>query len=271
MTQISKLIQTGCELIAGRSQFPEMIPQEANIWSGFSYNWNLILVVSGNGTLSKGGHNVALPEHSLTVIEPGEARSFIAGPVFETYWIHFDMNLYLDTEPKWNVIAPGVSQLLPDIHDYRLFLHLFRQVARAADQRQRGWYRFSYCLIQAILLRGNMISRQGFEAAQIKLAHTLLSNLQENISMDEIAGRCGMSRSSFFTKFTATFGMSPRLYRELHIMRRVQALLDNTNLSIGEICRRVNLPNAFYMSARFRKIHGISPTQYRKRHPVKSN
>lgn len=260
MSDITNLIDTGSEILAGYSQHPA-----DDRWSGFSHNWNLLLGVKGAVRLQFNGEYCTIPEHSLALISPSGVRNFTTEEDWESLWMHFDRNLYLKEDIEWSEVIPGVWLLALESADYRIMHHLFIQVAQVAARRERYWKQLIYCLIQEVMLRGNMISGRGLGSYDTALAHRMLSNLQENLSMDEIAERCGLSRSAFFAKFTETFDISPRKYREKHLMQTIQTLLENSDMSIAQICDHVHMSNPFYLSARFKAYFGVSPREYRKR------
>lgn len=260
MDTIANLIKPGSDIMTGFSQHPE-----DDRWSGFSHNWNLLLGVKGEVHLQFNGEYCTIPEHSLTLISPSGVRNFSTVTPWNSLWIHFDRSLYVDDGIEWEEKIPGVWILPLETADYRIMHHLFIQVVRTAMRRERFWKRLIYCLIQEIILRGNTISGRGFDVYDTELAHRMLSNLHENLSMDEIAEKCGLSRSAFFAKFTATFDISPRKYREKYLMRTIQTLLESTDMSIGEICKQVHMSNAFYLSARFKAHFGVSPREYRQK------
>ena len=258
ISSIPCLIDTGSEILAGFSRHPG-----DDRWSGFSHNWNLILGLKGTVRVQFNGQYCSIPQHSLALISPAGVRNFTTEKDWESLWIHFDRNFNLKEEIEWEEVIPGVWVLQLELSDYRIMRHLFTQVIQVASRRERFWKQLIYCLIQEVMLRGNMISGRGFGSYDTALAHKMLSNLQENLSMDEIAERCGLSRSAFFAKFTETFDVSPRKYRENHLMQTIQNLLENSNMSIREICQYVHMSNPFYLSARFKAFFGVSPREYR--------
>jgi AraC-like DNA-binding protein len=75
-----------------------------------------------------------------------------------------------------------------------------------------------------------------------------------------------MSRSAFAMRFTAFTGRSPFQYlteRRIHLAR---SLLTNPNLGLKHIAARVGYANAFSFSTAFKRITGLSPSQYRHHH-----
>jgi AraC-like DNA-binding protein len=79
----------------------------------------------------------------------------------------------------------------------------------------------------------------------------------------EIAKAAGVSITHLNRLFRRHLDTSPiSLFLERRI-RRAQALLTHTTLSIKEIANQVGCSDAFYFSAQFKKRVGVSPKRYR--------
>ena len=85
----------------------------------------------------------------------------------------------------------------------------------------------------------------------------------EDIAVQEIADRLGVSRSHLSRAFKAAHGMTILEYllgvRLAHAMR----LLDETDLSITEISRQVGFNNSNYFFHKFKEKFNQTPSQYR--------
>ena len=93
----------------------------------------------------------------------------------------------------------------------------------------------------------------------------MLEKLGTSRNLDAIADSCAMSRSGFFAKFRSTFGTTPAKYREQQVLTQAQALLEDTDLSIKEIARELNMGSPGYFSTRFKKAFGVSPRDHRRK------
>jgi len=185
---------------------------------------------------------------------------------WEIHWIHFNLDSNVPFAPHWPTVIPGVFKLLPDKAEFRKFKSLFTEVRQNCRIRRLGWYRLAYCIVQEIILRGNMINESGLDFKHIELSAKVLENLRSVGDMGELAEKCSMSRATFFGKFKETFGVTPGEYREQQVLTRVRNLLETTNMSLKEIAGEMNYSNPFYLSLRFKKKFGVSPRDYRSRH-----
>lgn len=90
-------------------------------------------------------------------------------------------------------------------------------------------------------------------------------NLQENITLDQLAARAGVSRYHFLRRFSESVGETPLQYLiRLRVnAARYQLVADDE--SISRIGRRCGFQSPENFARVFRKWVGCSPSQYRKR------
>ena len=95
------------------------------------------------------------------------------------------------------------------------------------------------------------------------------SNLQEKVSITEIAGRLNCSRRQLERLFGTELGVSPMaVYLALRV-HYAKSLLEDSDLQIGEIAYRCGFENAGHFSRVFRQHTGMTPTHLR--HPTRSS
>ena len=91
-------------------------------------------------------------------------------------------------------------------------------------------------------------------------------NFAQAIALEELVSISGMSRSNYIRTFEATMGTSPIKYLIDVRLEEASRLLRSTDRRITEIAYDVGFSDSNYFSRRFRKAHGQSPREYRKRH-----
>lgn len=94
------------------------------------------------------------------------------------------------------------------------------------------------------------------------------SNYDKRITLDFLCDYIHMSKSNFCLSFKKTVGDTPMNYINTLRLANVHKLLLNTDLPLTEIAKRTGFETADYMSRIFKKIHGMSPTKFRKLTPV---
>ncbi len=83
------------------------------------------------------------------------------------------------------------------------------------------------------------------------------------VTVAELARICSMSQSSFRKLFLQEMNMPPSRYMQERKFNRAVSLLQNSELSILEIAMESGFQDMFYFSRFFRKMTGMSPTQWR--------
>lgn len=88
----------------------------------------------------------------------------------------------------------------------------------------------------------------------------------EPITVDEIAGACGLNRSYLTRIFKHATGYTPQSYLLTYRMKKASALLKDSNESIANIAFLVGYSDAYTFSKAFKRCKELSPTEYRTKH-----
>jgi AraC family transcriptional regulator len=99
---------------------------------------------------------------------------------------------------------------------------------------------------------------------QKRIADYVEAQLDLRISIAEMAELVHLSPYHFSRAFRRSFGMPPHRY---HIARRIEAaknLLGSTATPVTEIALQLGFSEASSLSAGFRRVMGVSPSEYRR-------
>jgi AraC-like DNA-binding protein len=107
----------------------------------------------------------------------------------------------------------------------------------------------------------NSYEKYSFEGLKIFLK----GNLYRDISVEEMAGVMGLSRSYFSSIFSREMGMSPRIYLEELRLKAAVDILFEKGSTIKETAARCGIYDANYFCRLFRKRYGVSPGKDRER------
>lgn len=98
-----------------------------------------------------------------------------------------------------------------------------------------------------------------------KLIETMQATLYDNLTVQQIASRNGVSVTTMKELFQKHAGISPKRYYAN--MRGIEALrLLESGMEIAQISEVLNYSSPNYFSSSFKKQFGIPPGQYRKQH-----
>jgi AraC-like DNA-binding protein len=86
--------------------------------------------------------------------------------------------------------------------------------------------------------------------------------------IDDLARSASCSRYHFVRSFREAYGETPGRYLTMRRIERAKDLLRSVNLTVTEICMVVGFSSLGTFSRRFTEIVGMSPTEYRARHPA---
>lgn len=89
------------------------------------------------------------------------------------------------------------------------------------------------------------------------------THMYSNLSIDDLAKLSNLSLSSFKREFKRIYDNSPQSYINAKKLEKAQALLQNTNLAIGEIAFDIGFNDPQYFTRLFTKNIGITPSDFR--------
>ena len=75
-----------------------------------------------------------------------------------------------------------------------------------------------------------------------------------------------MSRSAFAERFSRIMGQAPLSYLAAHRLRLAASYLRANMLSIARIAEKVGYASETAFSQAFKRMYGLSPSQYRRQH-----
>lgn len=91
----------------------------------------------------------------------------------------------------------------------------------------------------------------------------MLSTLEQDFSLPELAADAGMSEAYFSRMFKKATGLSPSQYAIRLKMQQAQRLLRETNMPIIEVALDVGYASPSHFSQVFRREIGVTPRDYR--------
>lgn len=94
--------------------------------------------------------------------------------------------------------------------------------------------------------------------------HTILSSLEHNWTIEEMAALVDLSPSRFSHIYTTLFHISPKRNLLLERMNKAKFLIQTQNYSVSEAAACVGYDNLYHFSKQFHKTFGKAPSAYRK-------
>jgi AraC-like DNA-binding protein/mannose-6-phosphate isomerase-like protein (cupin superfamily) len=133
-----------------------------------------------------------------------------------------------------------------------LFVYFMRAWADAASPTTKDWF---------LAVRSTHTARA---LARIHEAP------EHSWTLKDLALEAGLSRAAFARNFSASVGEPPHSYLTRWRMGIAAQLLEETDLRLSEIASRVGYRSEFSFSRAFKLARGVSPIQYRRALPTRS-
>jgi AraC family transcriptional regulator len=107
--------------------------------------------------------------------------------------------------------------------------------------------------------------RRGLAGWQVKRVTTYMrDHLDQEIGLQELATLVGLSRFHFCTAFRMATGHTPHEWLTVQRIERAKAFLRDPRLPITDIALTVGYQTSSAFAATFRKIAGVTPTEFRR-------
>ncbi len=90
--------------------------------------------------------------------------------------------------------------------------------------------------------------------------------LDKELTVDMLAQHVNLSKYYYIREFKRLTGVTPMKYFQNMRMNQAKELLKSTDMSIGEISRKLNYSSSIYFSECFKKLNTVSPRTYKKIH-----
>jgi AraC family transcriptional regulator len=222
-----------------------------------------------------GGRKTAeVSARSITTIEVGSSyRWTTEGPVgFSHYYVAPDYFANLvattfDRDPSKVSFAETIGRADP------YSANIFELILSSRDDP--NWSAIAQHYADALLVR--LAATSHWDGEFVRFRRVMLAphvvrrvrdfiraNLEQRITLDDMAAVAGYSRFHFGRAFKQTTGMPPYAYVHQERLACARDLLEQTSLPIAQIARQCGFGSHAYFSVRFRDATGLTPAEYRR-------
>ncbi|MEP5255353.1 MAG: two-component regulator propeller domain-containing protein [Winogradskyella arenosi] len=111
----------------------------------------------------------------------------------------------------------------------------------------------------------------GFSKRDIEFLENITEIIEQNLSnsnfgVEELSKEAGLSSSHFYRKLKQLTGQVPNAYlRNFRLQRAAELLDSNSGFNVAEVMYQIGIESNSYFSTSFKKLHGVSPSEYSKR------
>ncbi|GLX70675.1 helix-turn-helix domain-containing protein [Paenibacillus glycanilyticus] len=235
-------------------------------------DYELIYFPEGTSVVySAGGKSYVLNEPCLLVTRPGEEHEyrFDSEKNVRHLFIHFESMALRSREAGYEGLFEG-SPIFP-AEQFPLVPGLLKKMLWIANRQPPYWHRKLMALMQVIVEELASPDAYTLQAAELLPIHVqqaidlMSEDLSDTIRIDDIASRSGWSHGHFTRVFTEWTGMSPKRFLLELRMRRAEEWMLRGKGTIKEISFQVGFSDEHHFSKMYKKIRGITPSEYIKR------
>ncbi len=235
---------------------------------GIRSNYVIHHIIKGKGAYAVGGARYELSEGDSFIIYPDTEIVYRADEhePWEYSWVGFsgltaaELVSHTDFTPD-----------MPVIHT-RLGTEIENIIARIYEAHGEGYVEnlkmTGHLLLMFALFAERSERRRGTRPDAEKYARDaeeyMLNNYALPITVEDIAGHINISRSHLWRVFKEKYSASPKEYLSALRIDKACGMLTKTSLPVGSIANSVGFENHLYFSSAFKRLKGVSPSEYRR-------
>jgi AraC-like DNA-binding protein len=213
------------------------------------------------------------PAGSIVMINPGESHT--GGPgvpdgyVYRTFYAaeSFIRTAAAELGTTAAILPSFRKTVITDQQLYDVLLAFHRSLADPASALEQETH-FRHAISLLVHRHTESWSSnwrlEGATPAIRRARHYLDESYVRDVSLSELASACGCSPFHLARAFTAQFGLPPHAYlnnlRVIHAKRMIRA-----GTSLAEVAYAVGYCDQSHLNRRFKKIVGVTPSQYAQR------
>lgn len=236
------------------------------------YDYHLKYIKEGKGYFMINGTEHIVPAGNIVLYRPYEPQfyHYYGKDNIKSYWIHFGgtkVDELIKTLGLDNIhIMPYANgTLFTNVVNY-----IFDELQLKKPFHQLNCTSKLTELLIDIHRHNTHDTVQYVNSAVEEILTYISKNYHLPTTNEEYAEMCNMCTSYFVKMFKIATGTTPQHYKMLQRIQNSEQLLTNENYSISEVANLVGYNDAFYFSRIFKKINGISPSQYIENHKYKN-
>ena len=233
-------------------------------------------VKGGRGTLCIGGKTHAIGPGSLFIIPPRKSASYEADSKnpWSYLWVGFaGLNAQsfvqqtgLSMEHPVLALDEGLAA---EVCGILTAMEAASHNKRSATIRLTGLlYGFIATLMEANAARepeAAPLDQNTRELYVRKAAEFVYMNFSREITVEDIAAHIGIGRKYLHSLFVDLVGTPPSEFLIQYRLHKACELMADRGLTISDIAHSVGYPNALNFTRIFRKVRGLTPSQYREK------
>ena len=233
-------------------------------------DFQLLYIAAGKAHFHIDGEEKIVTAGHMVLYRPKEPQKYeyYLEDLTEVYWVHFTGGNVTNILHSYGLTKDKkIFYCGSDLEYKNLFRSMIQELQTCKDDYQQM---LEICLRQifiklhrcfnTITKTENSLIAEEMDKAIFYFAE----HYNEDICIEDYAKEHLMSTSWFIRNFKQYTGSTPMQYILSKRIHNAETLLQNEHYNITEISNIVGYDNPLYFSRIFKKVKGISPTEYRK-------
>ncbi len=240
------------------------------VGSGVKENTNeLIFSLEGEAIVTVENRSYIVKPNMFMLMPSGYKYSFrlTSKRRFSYYQCHFYGEI--DGVPLFDALGIECKNLAAEAVDAGAIISLFEGALhdeRFTDQASM-WINRIACGAKIVAEYVRLV-RQSLpgKSAEVFVPVTdyMKEHISGNVDVNTLAETVHLEPSYFIRKFTKEFGCPPMKYFDMLRIQDAMTLLENTDMEIGEVAKKVGISDKYYFNKFFQKYCDMSPLEYSK-------
>ena len=235
--------------------------------------YHLHVILSGKGVLHINGKTIYPHGGQMFLLKHNEECRYIADmeDPWDYCWVTYN-GAYAKNISEKIGFHEGIYCLNTDIpatEFYNLInrMHQHPEMDDINELRRRGILMEFLALAMDATKAYHSLPRRSYNhpaELYVQRAVDAIHNNYGTISVNDVIKHIGFSRSYFSTVFQKHIGCSMQEYLVHYRLKKSCELLAGTDLKVQEIAEKVGYENQMTFARIFKKVYGLSPTEYRE-------
>ena len=233
------------------------------LYESFKKNYNVLLAVDGEEGLKKLNENP--PQLVISDVMMPKLNGYELCEKIKSSTEFCHIPVILLTAIGDNVKEIEGLELGADDYIVKPFSikYLEVRVKTLIENKQRIFEHYS---VNSFMPKDALITSDRDKQFLEKINLSIEKNMSNSaFGVEELATDIGMSTSHFYRKLKELTGQAPNVYlRNFRLQKAAELLTANKNLSASDVMFEIGIESKSYYSSAFKKIHGVSPSEFIK-------